>query len=397
MSKCLLIRDKARERGAVFILAMAALMVLLILGASLIERAQTAVERAAVQNRSAKSFHLAEAGVNKALWSLNQASGWVTYGGETHTPLPGGFVDIAVTPPPSQRGIFTEHLTVVATGYLPGSSGARRTPRTIRVITHKDPRWFEYAIFGSEKVVVGNGTVTVSADSYSSDSGSYGGANITKKAHVGTNSKAANAVEILPLGTVYGDVRVGAGANPPTLAVNNKGTISGTISALEGPNVLPSITSVPAGAINLGDVYLDGTQQLTLNAGTYYMTDLDVLGSAQIICNGKVVIYLSEVSDQGSPDIRIGGRGIVNTSQIPANLVLYCMDDVVSVSISGSAAFYGGIYAPKANIVLNSGEVYGSLVGRDVRLNGATACLHYDETLRDHSNPNALTRSWEVL
>jgi len=147
----------------------------------------------------------------------------------------------------------------------------------------------------------------------------------------------------------------------------------------------------------LGDIWLDSNEELVLDAGSYHMTDLDLFGSAQITCNGKVVIYIDQTSDAGSPDIRIGGKGIVNTSQIPANLVLYCCDDVVDITISGNGTLYGGIYAPQADITMNSGEVYGSVVGRTVTMNGADSHLHYDEALRDHANPHAIIRSWEVL
>lgn len=386
-----------RQRGSVFLLAIVILVVILILGASLIERAQTAVYRTSVENRATKAFHLAEAGIHNAIWELNRPNGWLTYAGESGIELPGGFVDISITPLPAARGVFTEHLTVIATGYLPGPEGAMRYPCRIRLIAHKDPRYFAYAVFGSQQVIVGNGTVVVNTDSYDSDDGVYGGTNLTANADIGTNSTAANAIQILPQGKVFGSIHVGAGASPPELCVDNKGTVTGTISALEAPNLLPSITSVPAGVTELGDVWLDVDQQLILNEGTYHMTDLDIFGNARITCNGKVVIYLDQTTDASVPDVRIGGNGIVNTSQIPENLILYCKNDVVSISISGNAAFYGGIYAPNADIVLNSGAVYGSLVGRIVRLNGATASLHYDEALRDNSNPKALMRSWEIL
>jgi hypothetical protein len=114
------------------------------------------------------------------------------------------------------------------------------------------------------------------------------------------------------------------------------------------------------------------------------MTDLDVFGNASVVCNGKVVIFLDQSTDGATPDVRIGGNGIVNTSQIPANLVLYCSDDVV-------------IYAPNADIVLNAGDVFGALVGRTVTLNGVNSAVHYDTALRDNVSPYALMRSWEVL
>jgi hypothetical protein len=390
-------RAKPGEQGTVFLVAMVILTVLLFLGACLIERAENGLHRATVDNFSARSFHLAEAGIHRALWSLNQPNGWFTYAGDARTLLGGGYYEVGVSPPPAQRGFFTDRLTLLGTGYLPGTGGAPRFPVRIQVIAHKDPRYFAYAVFGSQKVTIGNGTVTVLADSYTTDNGGYGGANVAARADVGTNSTAAGAIEILPKGEVHGNITVGAGVPVPSACVSNRGLITGSISAATAPNALPSVTSYPPGAIELGDIWLDSTQELVLNEGVYHMTDLDMFGSSKITCNGKVVIYLDESTDRDSPEIRIGGNGLVNTSGVPSNLALYCLQDVVDISISGNGNFCGGIYAPQAAITLNSGQVYGSLVGNTVTLNGATASVHYDEALRDHSVPQATIRSWQEL
>jgi hypothetical protein len=384
------------QRGSVFLLAIVILVVILTLGASLIERAQTAVYRASVENRSVRAFHLAEAGVHKAIWELNQPNGWLTYAGESAVQLPGGFVDVSITPLPADRGVYTTHATIIATGYLPAAGGGMRYPSTIRAITYKEPRYFDYAVFGQDQVTIGNGTVALSADSYDSDDGDYDPGTATDDADVGTNSTAVDAVWVRPLGSVNGDIFVGADAASPDLCVNNMGTITGDILALDDPLVLPSV-NIPSGLIELGDVWLDAEQELVLNEGMYHLTDLDLFGSARIVCNGKVVLFVDESTDAATPDIRIGGNGIVNTSQIPANCVLYCSHDVVSVEISGNAAFYGGIYAPNADIALNAGDVFGALIGRTVTLNGANSAVHYDTALRDNISPYALMRSWEVF
>jgi len=387
----------AGERGTVLLIAMLILAVLLFLGGSLIERAQNGVARAATDGLRGRSFHLAEAGIDRALWSLNQPGGWEAYNGEGPVTLGGGSFTVTVTPPGNQRGVFTDRVTLDSTGYMPGPHGGRRLPVRVRVIGTKEPKYFSYAVYGKDKVTIGNGTVTVKADSYDSDNGNYGPGNTGEHADVGTSSTAANAIEILPQGEVHGSITVGSGASNPAACVNNKGLITGTISAALTPNYLPSITSLPSGLIQLGDVYLESNQELILDQGNYHMTDLDILGSAQIICNGKVVIYLDESTDRGSPDIRIGGNGMVNTSGIPSNLLIYCMTDVVSVAITGNGTFYGGIYAPQAAVTLSSGVVNGSLVGKTVTLNGATSHVHYDESLRDQTNPKVLMASWQEL
>lgn len=384
------------QRGSVFLLAIVILTVILILGASLIERAQNTVYRASVESRSVKAFHLAEAGVHKSIWELNQPNGWLTYAGESAVELPGGFVDVSVTPPPDERSLYTTYVTILATGYLPGPAGDMRYPATIRAITYKEPRYFEYAVFGQDEVIVGNGTVELYTDSYDSDDGDYDPSTATDDADIGTNSTDPDAIWIKPLGEVNGDIYVGADAVSPDLCVDNMGTITGEIVALEDPVLLPSVV-IPSGLIELGDVWLENEEELVLDEGAYHMTDLDVFGSARVVCNGKVAIFIDQATDGATPDIRIGGSGIVNTSQIPANLVLYCSDDVVSIDISGNGAFYGGIYAPNADITLNAGDVFGALVGSTVTLNGVNSAVHYDTALRDNISPYALMRSWEVL
>ena len=385
------------ERGWVFLSALLVLTVLFILGSSLIERSQSNLSAASLDSQAARSFHLAEAGIHRALWALNQHNGWLTYGGDDATSLGEGYYQVTVSPSPINRDAVTNNLTINVVGYLPGPNGSQRLPRRIQAVVTKDQRFFKYAVFGRNKVKIGNGTVTVKADSYDSSYGGYGGGNINANADIGTNSTATDAVEILPKGEVHGNITVGAGATAFSTIVNNKGSVTGSISAAQSPVLLPSVRTVPPGATNLGDVYLEGTQTLTLNEGVYYMTDLDVLGSASITCNGKVVIYLSQTSDTGSPDVRIGGNGIINTSGIPKNLVIYCLDDVTNIAISGAATFYGAIYAPQADITLNSGEVHGALVGKTVTMNGATSNLHYDEALYDPANPRAVLCSWREL
>jgi hypothetical protein len=386
------------ERGSIFLLALLILIVIFTLGVSLIERAQTAVDRASARNRSERAFHLAEAGIEKALWSLNQPMGWLTYEGESQMPLQGSTVDVTVAPPASARGVFTDSVVILSTSLLPSAQVDRSHSSAIRVIVHKDPRYFAYAVFGDQEVTVGNGTVQLIADSYTSDDGDYGGTNVLGGADIATNSTAAGAITIRPQGEVYGNVSVGAGVAVPETAVDNMGLITGEITSLDAPSSLPSVSVLPSsGMTELGDVWLDAAQELVLEAGVYHMTDLDIFGSAQIICNGKVTIYIDQTADVATPDVRIGGSGIVNTSQIPANLTMFFCEDVVSIDISGNAAIYAGIYAPNADIRLNSGEVFGSVVGKSVDLKGATAHIHYDEALRDQANPHAVMRSWEVF
>ena len=225
------------EHGSIFLLSIMVLVVLFLLGASLLERAQTAIHRASNDNASAKSFRLAEAGINAAIWALNQPNGWLTYTGEAATALPGGFVTVTVLPVPADREGYPR-VTLLATGWVPGTNGT------------------------------------------SSDAGAV--------AHEGE---------------VDGDVVVALGATAPDLCVDNKGVITGTISALDSPKLMPSVPGV----------------------------------------------------------------------------------------------LYGAVCAPSANIDLNAGDVYGSLIGQSVKINGADCTVYYDDRLSEDTGPHAAIRSWEAF
>jgi len=370
------------ERGSIFLLSMVIMTVLLVLGSSLIERTQTAVYRSSVESRAAKSFHLAEAGVHKALYALSIPGGWVTYGGDSSLTLPGGACEVRVSPSPTARTAI-QQVTVLSTGWVPGPHGSRRYPKTIRVVARWDPNYFDFAIFGDEEVIVGNGTIDVSPDGTMAD--------------VGTNSAEVGTVVVAPQGSVTGDIAVGYGAESPPLCVDNKGIITGSIDTLDMPKFLPSLTDLPAGAISLGDVVLGGSTVLVLDEGTYHMTDLDMTGNGAIQCNGKVVIYLGTPGSASPESILIGGNGILNDSHVADNLKIYCFDNIESIAIGGNGAYYGAVYAPNSEVALNAGDVYGSLIANTVTINGSDCHVYYDESLSDESKARAVARSWEVL
>ena len=373
--------SRRQEHGSVFLLAIVVLTVLFLLGASLIERAQTAVYRASIDNASAKSFQLAEAGIHAAIWALNQPNGWLTYTGEAATPLPGGFVTVTVLPVPADRADYPR-VTLLSTGWVPGPNGTRRCPQTVRVVSYWEPDYFDFAIFGDEQVEVGNGEVGAWKEGDISD--------------IGTNGTSWDAVVVAPEDKVNGNVVVGLGAAAPDLCVYNKGVITGTISALDSTKLMPSVPGVPEGAIELGDVRLNGTT-LTLDEGVYHMTDLAMVSKAAIQCNGKVELYLGSEGSATAIKPNIGGQGIANTSQLPSNLLIYCLDNVVNLSVSGNGVLYGAIYAPSANIDLNAGDVYGSLIGQSVKINGADCTVCYDDRLSEDTGPHATIRSWEAF
>ncbi|HLD78469.1 MAG TPA: collagen-binding domain-containing protein, partial [archaeon] len=70
-------------------------------------------------------------------------------------------------------------------------------------------------------------------------------------------------------------------------------------------------------------------------------------------------------------------------------------------SMGGTTEFYGGLYAPNADIDIGgNAEIYGSVIAQEVVTSG-TPQIHYDESLGDLMDPIGLYKvkvlSWREL
>ena len=103
---------------------------------------------------------------------------------------------------------------------------------------------------------------------------------------------------------------------------------------------------------------------------TYYFNSLEITAQGQIFVDGPTEIYLD-----GSG--LFTGGGITNTSQDPRDLKIFSTD--TTMTLDGSAGFYGVVVAPDADIVLTgTGDYYGAILGKTLDVSG-NASIHVDE------------------
>ena len=128
--------------------------------------------------------------------------------------------------------------------------------------------------------------------------------------------------------------------------------------------------------------------KMTIAAGTYNYTSLSISGNGRLSATGAVTIYVS-----GS--ISIAGNGISTSSSKPPNMLIY-ETGTSSVSLSGNANLYAGIYAPNS-AVTNSGNgtLYGAVVSNTYTQTGNGA-IHFDQALQSvgGSGTTATMLSW---
>jgi hypothetical protein len=132
----------------------------------------------------------------------------------------------------------------------------------------------------------------------------------------------------------------------------------------------------PDPAKNYIEIYVTGAGITTRGSGT---TD----GSFVIVNGVNVKMYVSG-------DLNFSGNGLANNNDTAASLTIYGINPPAGGSqtftLSGSATFFGTVYAPGAALILSGGgsgsQFVGSLAGKTAFLNGTTQ-IRYDEALDD--------------
>jgi Tfp pilus assembly protein PilE len=276
-----------------------------------------------------------------------------------------GAFALGATPPNAVR--VTARRTVGATfGKLVGINS---TTLAVRAVARYNV--VGYGLVGLNGITMsGNSTA-----SYWSGSGAY----TPSQGNVASNGN----IVLGGSSTVNGDTFVGPGKTVSGGTVTGSKTTLATAlsfpnggSGAYGPSnnddyLIPSWAS-PGGS----NLALNNTQSVTLPGGHYYFSSFSMTGGSSLTFTGPAVIYCYGT-------FVMGGSTGTNGSQ-PANLQLVMVPNPYngnppgSVTIGGSAGFYGTVYAPESDVTLSgTGDIYGSVLGKTVNMTGSSG-IHYD-------------------
>ena len=236
-------------------------------------------------------------------------------------------------------------------------------------------------IWGLEGIT-GNGNIVT--DSYNSQEGLYGSAGVY------SNGDLCSCADIVLSGdaSIHGDVIYGDDYN--LYLEGQAAEIQGVAYEQPCDRLTPPIEMIDASFANDNanipptdrgrsafpsgqwDLYVTGTDNLTLPPGTYYFTSAVVDGQATITTTGPTIIHVSG-------DATFTGGGFVNTSQNPHDLQIY--SEGGTLTLTGGGGFAGAVIAPNSRVVLSGGgEFFGLILGRVIDIDG-NATLHVDESL----------------
>jgi len=157
------------------------------------------------------------------------------------------------------------------------------------------------------------------------------------------------------------------------------------------------------------------------NSGSYAMNQINgntTIGNGTNAVN--VVLYLTNgINFSGSSALTIGTNAYVtiyaggsitdggnnkgqinNQSQHPAQLIIYGLPSLTSITLHGNGAFWGAIYAPEAAVSFkgggNSGGYYGALTAGSIKLTG-NSTFSYDMSLGSLGSTGYTVTSWQEV
>ena len=328
------------------------LVFIITLGVALVADVTKTITQTKRAEQTVVAQSLCDAGVEKAMWKLNQTGG--SYTGETDINMTTGTLDIAIT------NIDAENKSVLATAYVPNKTApkvTREVKAKISATPNEQSVSFNYAIQGGAGGIVVAGSSRVEGNLYSN-----GGITVGGSAYVNGDAAAHTTVSPNPNPKISGTITEGV----PTVPLPSV-DIDAWKAYAEGGGTITGNYSVPSGTTNLGPKKITGNfdmfgsgKTLNLTGPLWIQGNMSFGGSDAKVklsdifgSKGTVIIVDGTVTIAGS-----GPKFVTNASGG------YIM--VVSTSSSGSAITYAGsgdsdtvvMYALNGGMTLaGSGEI----------------------------------------
>jgi Tfp pilus assembly protein PilX len=324
------------KQGQIIIVGIIFLSVVLILASTLFGRVSSFMNFSATSIINEQATNLAEAGLEKAFWQLNQTAG--SYTGETNTLLgsSGTFTVSIVNTAPNLK-------IITSTGYVPNAANPK-SKRTIKVeaIIDNAQISFHYA------VQVGGGGLTMSNNSTVNGSiySSKIGVSIT-----GTNGSIIN-----------GDAWVVGTISSPDP------TILGTTNENQTQIDMPTFDTQPWQDAAAAGGIVNCPTTCTLTTGN--LGPKKYVGNVQVT-NGNIMTLKGPVYITGN--LIVDNNGTVNLDNpFGSNGTVMIVDGTVTVSNNG--AFNPTNASPKGYILVASNSTSTSAM--DISNNGANATFY---------------------
>ncbi len=444
-----------KNHGQVLIISLIFMVIILVLVGALlgyIHQNTIAGRRALAQEQA---LQLADAGIDKAVWQLNQTGG--SYSGETDTALGGvqGVFDVSVA------NISQDTKEITATGYVPNKVSPIRTKQVkVRVNIGTATISFHYGVLVGEgglemqssAQVTGNvysngtingrgGSARITGDAYSAGAGGriYDKVNIDGNAHahrfdtnvtIGGSAYGQQMDKVTVGGNVYtyslSNCTVGGNANYTIITACAVGGNQNPGYAGEPDPPLETFPPIPqsqldewktlaaGGGTITGNYSLSGTQTASLGpkkiAGDMTLSNSAVLTltgplwvTGRITISNSVIVALAASYGNNSEVIIADGPIELKNSAVfqragPESYIMMVTtapgnDDQFEIENSAAALI---AYAPNGEVELNNNVQMRALVGWRVEIKNS-AQVTYESGLANVNFSSGPGGSWQII
>jgi Tfp pilus assembly protein PilX len=340
-----------KVRGQVLIIAIIFLAVILIISATLFSKVASFLRFGAISVESSQATALAEAGIDNAVWQLNQTAG--SYSGETNTPLgTTGTFTVTITNNPSNPNV----KTIKSTGYIPNAASPRRKI-SIKVVAQIDSQSisFHFANQTGTGGVILNQSATINGNIYSNGNITAGNGN-----QQAINGDAFAVGAISPGILISGAKNPGASPMPfPTVDYDywkNKAANSPTSQTIN--------CSTTSALCTIGSSTSIGFKK--------YVGDLTINNNAIVTMAGPIWVAKDGLGNGGNFSMSQGGTTLKLDDSFGSNSTVLIADGIASLNQGGQ--FQPTSASPPGYIML----VTTSTDSRAINLtqNGATAIFY---------------------
>jgi hypothetical protein len=373
---------QSKRRGSAIPLVMVAIIILLAMGVGLLDLGMKGRLYSIRTASDIAARCAADAGLTMALFEMNEklkVKPW------NDSSLPGATNESL----PYCDAVFSYTVTGNSSnGYTIESIGTSGNAERKVVCILKPQGPFEFAVFAEDGAELKNSALV--------DWFNFGADDEILK--FGTNSIASGAFSFKNSSTINGDVVVGVGGNPDYVIDDFGATITGDTRALKERNVLPPIAvpdwldSLPSSGTIQNDATVTNSAKyssINLKKSKTLLIDSDV----SLYVTGEIILGNSaevQIDNDASLILYLGGNlegknssTINNLTQEAKKLQIYCLDSCENMLFKNSTDFYGVVYAPNAEIIMdNSANLYGAIVAKDFEQRNS-GTFNYDAALRD--------------
>lgn len=339
-----LIKD---ESGIAMVLAVSVVVILFILIMAFIPMMVNEMSLTTVQKKSGQAFYVAEAGLDQAVWTLQQGNSWETYYNSATPKTEIGFLDegkYTITYEASTSS--ANQIKLTSEGYFPADGGVKRTVEAIAVntrfsafnhamqsgsaIANAAAGTIEYGDVYAKETINFQGTVSSTPNFYSITGFTRNGGSFSPW---GTNLHLITAAEFPDLTESDLDFLKDFARKTNTYYSGADSTHTFTRDELEAIN-----TDNPEGAIIFvdtpnGEAYVDGINEASVEvqSNSYFNGVFVVKGDLYIAGNGSGTVVGQD--ENGNP---------VTLTSITFNGYIYTAG---AYSWSGTPGIHGSLIA----------------------------------------------------